>query len=134
MENATRDARRDYNPKHGSDHRVELSAKARQRYRAGIRTVGQELLEESRRDSRCEQRRGIRDYVICRVCGAKLARITFHLPRLHDLDAEQYWKQFPGAPLVSSQLRTQLSTAGKRVKRELRGLARRDMSSVRSAP
>ena len=103
-------------------------------YRSVIPAVRRELLEEARRDSRCEERRGIRHYVICRVCGAKLARITSHLPRLHDLDAEQYWKQFPGAPLVSSKLRTQLSIAGKRAKRELRGLARRDMSSVRSHP
>lgn len=35
---------------------------------------------------------------------------------------------------MSSKLRTQLSTAGKRAKREVRGLARRDMSSVRSHP
>lgn len=134
MDDSTRVAKRDHNPKHGSDRRVGLRTKARQRYRAGIRTVGQELLEESRQDSRCEERRGIRDYIICRVCGAKLARITIHLPRLHDLDAERYWKQFPGAPLVSSRLRTQLSAGGKRAKREFRGIARLDMSSVRSHP
>ncbi len=63
-----------------------------------------------------EQHLGITNFVVCRVCGAKLLRLiggpASHLST-HGLTPAQYRRRWPGAPLICESLRRELSQRSK---------------------
>jgi predicted transcriptional regulator len=42
------------------------------------------------------------DYVVCRHCGHKAVTLVMHLKFSHKTNAEDYYDQFPDAPMLSS--------------------------------
>jgi hypothetical protein len=123
MENATRDARLDYKRQYDHDHRVQLSAKARERRYDRTLKVSGRVLKAARENPRYEEERAARDYVICRVsgCGAKVGTLAEHLRRRHAQTSSQYRAAFPEAPLISRTSREKLSAAA-RLPRKIKSL------------
>ena len=85
---------------------------------------------QARRDPEYEEHRGIRDKVICRVCGDRFGFVSeFHL-RCHGLSFDQYKAAYPGAPLHSALVLADVSRKSRKRARSLRGRTR-DLVSVR---
>jgi hypothetical protein len=87
---------------------------ARDQYHARIPKVDARVLKAARADPRYEERQGIADYVICRVCGAPWKNLgPKHIPLLHG-GTRKYRSQFPGAPIMCSSKRAELSSQQER--------------------
>jgi hypothetical protein len=54
------------------------------------------------------------DYVTCRLCGKDCGLLNGHLSQVHKLSASDYLEQFPGAELISEELRAHQSRALRR--------------------
>jgi hypothetical protein len=48
------------------------------------------------------------DYIRCRICGRDLGRMGTHLPRIHEVDADDYHLDYPGSDLLSEELRARM--------------------------
>jgi len=48
----------------------------------------------------------IEQTVVCKLCGKRLASLIGHVTQLHLIDCREYLDEFPGAELVSEQLRS----------------------------
>jgi hypothetical protein len=130
---------RAYHAKYRLDHKDEISARLKKYYErrhARAPKVGAEVLKAAREDPLYEAHHGIRDFVICRICGAKPKQIAYaHLRRDdEDLTTKGYLLQFPGAPMWCAASRQKQSSVGRRVKSKLRHRTRRNMKSVYAHP
>jgi hypothetical protein len=48
----------------------------------------------------------IEQSVVCKLCGKRLSSLIGHITQLHLIDCSEYLEEFPGAELVSEQLRS----------------------------
>lgn len=127
-----------YNLAYRRDHRAAISARLKRYYkrlRGRLRKVGAEILSAARLDPRYEERHGILDRVICRICGVMRKNLgPTHFRYFHGLTTQAYDDLHPDAPTWSIASRRRASRAQKRVKSVLRHRARRNMKSVYAHP
>jgi hypothetical protein len=101
-----------YHQKYKRDHREDLNRKARDRYRDAM---PREDVAQADLTAGYEQKRGITDYVVCRIedCHVRRGRLPWHLRIFHKMKTAEYQRQFPGAPLECAALRESKATAGR---------------------
>jgi hypothetical protein len=93
---------------HSDAARKQMSQTRQQHPKLGPMT--DEELALFRADPEREKSLRIRDYVVCRECGARVAHLDAHL-RQHRMTTKQYRGKWPGAPLSSAKVRKQGRTA-----------------------
>ena len=112
------------------------AAEQREKYRGRIEKVPRRILEAARGDPRHENRHKIRDYVICRECGAKRQTLQNHLRtgtcRGGALSTDDYLKKYSVGsakpPLMCTALCREKATT---LSSPARNRVRRDMRSVK---
>jgi hypothetical protein len=56
----------------------------------------------------------ILQYVICHLCGKRYSALALHLRTMHEIESREYVEEYPGAELVSEQVRANLMKSRKK--------------------
>jgi predicted transcriptional regulator len=88
---------------HSAETRLHLSQVRQQRPKLGQMT--EEEVTRFRADPHREEVKRIRDYAVCRECGARVGHIDKHLRQHVGMTTAEYRQKWPVAPLTSASVR-----------------------------